>query len=298
MSYTKLATSVLTSTIWMESDHTRIVWFTLLALSDKNGEVQASIPGLANIARVPVDSCREAIALFLSPDPDSRTKDDDGRRIEAIQGGWFLVNHSQYRNLSSDEDRKQKAAERQQRFRDKAARNAIVTPDSTSREQRADTKADSFLTEKIIVEKRKKREGALECPEFIAFYKLYPHKKSKAHAERMWVANNCSNNSTRILQALSKQLPEILSREPRFRPHPGTWLNERRWEDETDAPVISITAIPEVRKKTKMDFIKAWETAHNQDYMNYPHDENNKPIPAFILGESDYKAYLAKQNGH
>lgn len=59
----------------------------------------------------------------------------------------------------------------------------------------------------------------------------------------------------------------------------------------------SITAKPVAKQKTRHDFIKAWETKHNHDYLNYPHDEHNKPIPAYILGEADYKAYLAEQNG-
>ena len=132
MSYTKLASSILTSTLWMESDHTRIVWFALMAMADKNGEVSASIPGLANIARVPLESCRVAIARFLSPDPDSRTKTDEGRRIEEIRGGWVLVNHAEYREHASSDDKARKAAERQQRVRDRISRDenshASVTP--------------------------------------------------------------------------------------------------------------------------------------------------------------------------
>lgn len=126
MSYTKLADSILTSTIWVEDDHTRIAWLTLLALADKRGEVSGSIPGLASIARIPVESCRIAIAKFLAPDPDSRTQDDEGRRLEKIDGGWLLINHAKYRALASDEDRKAKDAIRQQRARDKRAR--INTP--------------------------------------------------------------------------------------------------------------------------------------------------------------------------
>ena len=148
MSYTKLASSILTSTIWMEDDHTRIVWMALMAMADRNGEVQASIPGLANVARVPLESCRIAIEKFLSPDPYSRTKCDEGRRIEEIQGGWMLINHEQYRNLASDCDRKQKAAERQKRFRERKARNATVTPESRQipqAEAKADTKAEADL---------------------------------------------------------------------------------------------------------------------------------------------------------
>jgi len=124
MAYTKLFHSIITSTIWTEDDATRIVWITLLAMADRNGEVQGSVPGLARIAGVPVESCRSAIEKFLSPDPDSRTIDDEGRRIQVIDGGWVLLNFEKYRQMASDEDRRVKAAERQQRARDKKSRNS------------------------------------------------------------------------------------------------------------------------------------------------------------------------------
>lgn len=127
MAYTKLADSILSSTIWMEDDATRIVWFTLLAMADKNGEVRASIPGLANIARVPLDSCIKAIDKFLAQDEFSRTKIDGGKRLEEIDGGWVLINHAKYRELSTDSDRKAKDAERQRRYRERLKRNENVT---------------------------------------------------------------------------------------------------------------------------------------------------------------------------
>ena len=130
--YTKLANSILTSTVWMESNETRIVWLTLLAMCDKNGEVQASIPGLANVARVTVKEAEEAIEVFLAPDPYSSTKTDEGRRIEEIEGGWVLLNHGKYRDFASDSDVKRKAAERQRRYRERQKRNAQnVTPSVT-----------------------------------------------------------------------------------------------------------------------------------------------------------------------
>lgn len=126
MAYTKLFNSIVTSTIWSEDDSTRIVWITMLAISDKDGEVQGSIPGLARIAGVSVDSCRAAITKFLSPDPDSRTKDDEGRRIEEIEGGWHLLNHRKYREMATSADRTEKAAIRQSRFREKLKRNTVT----------------------------------------------------------------------------------------------------------------------------------------------------------------------------
>jgi hypothetical protein len=144
MAYTKLFQSIITSTIWSEDDKTRIVWITMLALADKNGEVQGSVPGIARIAGVGVEDARSAIEKFLSPDPDSRSKDDEGRRAEVIDGGWFLINHPKYRQMASDDDRKKKAAERQQRFRDKEKRNAVVTPPSPQNPQaKANSDSDS-----------------------------------------------------------------------------------------------------------------------------------------------------------
>lgn len=129
--YTKLFSSIVTSTIWVESDRTRIVWITMLAMADKNGEVQASIPGLARLAGVPIPDCEEAIAKFMAPDPYSRTPDDEGRRIEKIDGGWALLNHKKYREMASREDSKAAGNERVRRFREKEKRNGVkrdVTP--------------------------------------------------------------------------------------------------------------------------------------------------------------------------
>jgi hypothetical protein len=127
MSYTKLFNSIITSTIWTEDDKTRILWITMLALADKNGEVQASIPGLARVAGMTVADCEAAITKFLAPDPYSRTPDDEGRRIETIDGGWALLNHGKYREMASRDEQKEAAAERQRRCRDRQKRNEHVT---------------------------------------------------------------------------------------------------------------------------------------------------------------------------
>lgn len=105
--FIKLFGSITASTIWCQSSNIRIVWITMMAMTDRHGRVHASVPGLANIARVPVDDVRMAIRIFLSPDPDSRTPDHDGRRIEEIEGGWRLLNHSKYRDLQDEESKRE-----------------------------------------------------------------------------------------------------------------------------------------------------------------------------------------------
>ncbi len=77
----------------------------MLAISDPYGIVSASIPGLASVANVSVDHARNAVKNLLSPDPDSRTKDFGGRRIEEIDGGWRILNYVKYRKMLSESER-------------------------------------------------------------------------------------------------------------------------------------------------------------------------------------------------
>jgi len=153
-SYTKLFPSLLTSTVWLESAETRLVWITMLALADRDGLVEASVPGLAKLAGVSREACDEALRVFSSPDPDSRSKREEGRRIVAVDGGWLLVNHLDYRQKASAVERREKATLRQRRLRERNAsvrnRNAqsrSVTPhtqcdDTAEAEAEAEAEAD------------------------------------------------------------------------------------------------------------------------------------------------------------
>jgi hypothetical protein len=130
--YTKLFSTIVSSTIWREPAHVRLVWITMLALSDQYGIVEASIPGLADMARVSREDCEHALGVLSSPDPDSRTKEFEGRRIEVTDGGWRLVNHRKYREKMRESDRKAKRAAYMRDYRDRnQSRNQNVTPGDT-----------------------------------------------------------------------------------------------------------------------------------------------------------------------
>ena len=79
----------------------------MLAIADAEGIVSASIPGLASVSNVEQEAARSAIKTLLEPDPDSRTKDFEGRRIEEIDGGWRILNYRKYRRMLNDEERKE-----------------------------------------------------------------------------------------------------------------------------------------------------------------------------------------------
>lgn len=120
--YTKLFHRILSSSIWDEDDKTRLVWITLLASTDENGIVTATVSKLARDARVEVESVLVALEKFLAPDPESLTKTNDGRRIEVVDGGWRLLNHGTFRDMMSAASRREyfrvKRAEYRQRDRE------------------------------------------------------------------------------------------------------------------------------------------------------------------------------------
>ena len=150
MTFTKLFSSITESSIWMQDDHTRIVWIAMLAMADKRGRVWASVPGLANRSRVPVASVERAIGIFLAPDTYSRTKDNQGQRVAEIDGGWRLLNHQKYRDMRDDEDRREQNREAQQRARAKVSKLADSQQPSANSSAQAEAEAEA---------EARKREG-------------------------------------------------------------------------------------------------------------------------------------------
>ena len=101
--FVKLFSTILDSSVWSEELHVRIVWITMLAMADRNGRVDAAVSGVARRACVTREQAVEAIARLESPDFDSRTPDNDGRRLAKTDGGWHILNYKKYRQLGAEE---------------------------------------------------------------------------------------------------------------------------------------------------------------------------------------------------
>jgi hypothetical protein len=158
MTFTKLFSSITESTIWREPANVRLVWITMLAMADRRGRVWASLPGLADRARVPDEDCRAAIKTFLSPDADSRTREHEGRRIEVIDGGWRLLNHEKYRAIRDEEAikdskrnyiNKRRAAEKQSNV-ENVERGRTPSNDVSQCRANAESEADADAKEKEV----------------------------------------------------------------------------------------------------------------------------------------------------
>lgn len=204
MTYVKLFQSILQSTIWQEPTHVRLVWITLLASSDLNGNVSASVPGLAHTARVELREVEEAIHKLLSPDPYSRTPDFEGRRIEPIDGGWHILNYLKYKHIISAENEREANRIRQKRHRDKlksvtdsnalsqqVTRNNLIDIDIESTNPLPLFDDEEYKTKPVTMAKnrhRSKRGSAaaqiLKDPKaqeiFEKAYRMHPRRKTSA----------------------------------------------------------------------------------------------------------------------
>ena len=96
--YAPLWNTILTSSIWGESKDVRLLWLTMLAAKDDEGKIYSTVPGLARLANLTKEEVRTALAVLESPDPDSRSKENNGARIKEFEGGWVVLNHAKYRD--------------------------------------------------------------------------------------------------------------------------------------------------------------------------------------------------------
>jgi len=135
--YIKLFRSILSSTIWLEDDHVLRCWLAMLLMSESDGLIKISIPGLAKEASITIDQCREALAKLESPDPDSQSQEEGGRRIIRISQSepiWLIVNYEKYRKLRDSDQRREYMKEYMREYR---ASLKTVNPVNTGKPQLA-----------------------------------------------------------------------------------------------------------------------------------------------------------------
>jgi len=156
--FAKLDGGIVDSTLWMQPHDVLRVWIAMLAKCDSYGIVRASVPAFAHLCMVPIERLEQILKILTSPDSYSRTPDDDGRRLRAIEGGWLITNYVKYRELvqtkpQSHADRQRKYRERIKERDEKLTRDAGVTNNVTR-----DAEAEAE-------EKRKDTQPTVESPQ-------------------------------------------------------------------------------------------------------------------------------------
>lgn len=120
--YNKLFTKILDSSIWLAPDPVRLVWITLIAAMDEDGNCMfACAANVAARARVTVEQAEQALAAFEAPDRNSGDPENEGRRIERIPGGWHLLNAHKYRAMVTKAIIREQTRQRTAKYRQRDA---------------------------------------------------------------------------------------------------------------------------------------------------------------------------------
>jgi len=250
--YTPLFSSIIASTIWRESKETKIVWITMLAMADARGIVEASIPGLADFAKVTIEECKTALECLTSPDEYSRTEAHQGRRIDKIDGGWRILNHAAYRDKCRQRadymrDYRAKKAECNHNVTNVTACNHMLPPvtesDSTHTQTQTQHKQD-IKNKNCSLEVNDGCIEGVHIPkwedEFKTAWSMYPDKSGKALAKKSF--KKAYDEGTRladVVAGLDRYARYIIARRSGkngFKnlqvKNGGTWFHNRCWQDE------------------------------------------------------------------
>lgn len=134
------------------------VWLTILPMADKNGVIDMTPQAMSAVTGWPLDLLKQAIDELCAPDPESRSDEHEGRRLELIDShrswGWRVVNHGKYkekaRKLSYDTERTASGKDAERKKAERAAKSREVprSPDAPRDIPLSDADTDTDLNPK------------------------------------------------------------------------------------------------------------------------------------------------------
>lgn len=182
--FTKLDPGIVDSSIWAEPPETRIVWITLLAKCDKTGYARLSMSGLQRASNIPIKKVSAALKTLEGPDSDSRTPDNEGRRVRKIDGGWHVLNYELYRENMMEQVAKEYLANEKRKQR--ALKDSVQTCLDKSRHV-PDTSASASVSVSVL-EGESPGPKWDECQKWLAAAKKNGADYKESECRSAWLA--------------------------------------------------------------------------------------------------------------
>lgn len=243
MSWGKLYTSTFTGSMAGSGPTVFAVWTYIVAHvrhSDHSVELNTRI--LAATLGTSAEDVDKAIEFLSSPDPQSRSEEHEGRRL--IKEGAFLyhvVNAAKYQSLRDDDARREYQRELMRKKRkgdpnygrkklnDKGKKRLGVVSHGEPQLAHEDVEVD------VEVKQLSSRERAADLQNQIQqLYQAYPRREGKGAAlkaiEKALQAAGIPFEQ--LLERVKKFASSPAGNAGRFVPHPATWFNQRRFEDD------------------------------------------------------------------
>lgn len=157
----------------------------------------------------------------------------------AVEGGYAIHDYAEWQETKS------RVQDRRRTWREKKAGQRGMSPRDTHGESRLDSKLDSPQGSGVGSGSGNRSpqppKGADVPVWFTSFWQEYPNRVGKGAALKAWQKLNPDEATVEaIFSALKWQRrQEAWTKDGgKFIPHPSTWLNARRWEDERPSRAV------------------------------------------------------------
>lgn len=101
--------------------------------------------------------------------------------------------------------------------------------------------------------------SATPSPDFAAFWAAWPRRVGKRDAEKAW-AKLRPQEKIAAVEVLPKHVEywAASGREREYIPHPATWLNGARWDDEIEMPKPKQARGPQAEQTAAPGWMSSW----------------------------------------
>lgn len=237
MGYGKIFESLFTGSMVGSGPTVFAVWTYCIASAKPPGLVELNPKILAVVLGCSEAEIADAIKLLCSPDAESRTPDEEGRRL--VQEGNYLYRMptwQKYNELRNEEDRRRQNREAQKKFRQSKQRKHDVSTRKHTVSTRKQSKPIHTVEEEedVDVPVHSSSPSARVCESaFERFWNAYAKKKGRKAALEAW-------KRIRPSQELADEIVQqarsyAASREPKYRKDPERWLKGEHWTDDVTA---------------------------------------------------------------
>lgn len=143
--YAKVFTSIFDGSMRGHSD-LLLVFVNILCHADKEGVVDRTCRAIADETGLSLRRVEAAVVSLESPDEQSRSRNDDGRRLKRIDPertwGWKIVNYLHYKDLRSELDRREQNKEAQKRRRQQMSADVSKRQQTSAQSAKVEVEAE------------------------------------------------------------------------------------------------------------------------------------------------------------
>lgn len=126
--FAKVFSQIFDSSI-AEDYNCRRMFMDLLVLADSDGVVDMTLEAISRRTNVPIEEVKKYIDDLCQPDPKSRSKLHEGKRIIPVDSGrdwgWKIVNYHHYRKIRDEEVRRTYFRDAQRKYRSEKKKQPV-----------------------------------------------------------------------------------------------------------------------------------------------------------------------------